>query len=380
MTTLDWLIVAATLMSRYPATSGVHRRRAVAGRVHRRRDRRHAGGRRAAGGRSRLPYRAAVRADRRPGRRRDPGDRLEGVGIRLRRGLRLPFLGLADGLLLGALLSAAVALALAWVLGVVVLALPGTGRWATRSAARRSCAGSTTLPPSGVVLHALARIDPLPAIAGVGASVAPPPASVAATPALARAERSVVRVIGTACGTGSRAPAGSSRRRGADERARGGRRERHDGRGWRRPAWPRRHGGPLRPAQRPGDPERSGLREAALALAGAAVAGTSGRGARLPARRPVRGGAGADRRDRDGGDRRRLRARPAAAIADRDPWPGPPGKLGRPVVDAAGAVLTTVFAATTGAGPRGGYGVANATVRADLAHAGAPVSTQGCTS
>jgi S1-C subfamily serine protease len=57
-----------------------------------------------------------------------------------------------------------------------------------------------------------------------------------------------------------------------------------------------------------------------------------------------------------------------------------PGNSGGPVVDAAGAVLTTVFAATTGAGPHGGYGVANATVRADLAHAGAPVSTQGCTS
>jgi hypothetical protein len=42
-------------------------------------------------------------------------------------------------------------------------------------------------------------------------------------------------------------------------------------------------------------------------------------------------------------------------------------------------VLTTVFAATTSAGPEGGYGVANATVRTDLAGARGRVSTEGCT-
>ena len=57
-----------------------------------------------------------------------------------------------------------------------------------------------------------------------------------------------------------------------------------------------------------------------------------------------------------------------------------PGNSGGAVVDAAGAVLTTVFAATTSAGPHGGFGVADATVRADLAAAAGPVSTQGCTS
>lgn len=57
-----------------------------------------------------------------------------------------------------------------------------------------------------------------------------------------------------------------------------------------------------------------------------------------------------------------------------------PGNSGGPVVDAGGAVLTTVFAATTSPGPHGGYGVANATVRADLAAVSGPVSTEGCTS
>jgi S1-C subfamily serine protease len=56
-----------------------------------------------------------------------------------------------------------------------------------------------------------------------------------------------------------------------------------------------------------------------------------------------------------------------------------PGNSGGPVLDDTGAVLATIFAATTGTGPRGGYGVANATVTRDLARAAAPVSTQSCT-
>jgi hypothetical protein len=50
------------------------------------------------------------------------------------------------------------------------------------------------------------------------------------------------------------------------------------------------------------------------------------------------------------------------------------------MVDGAGRVLTTVFAATT-RGPRGGYGVPNAQVRAALSRAGGAagaVSTGPC--
>jgi S1-C subfamily serine protease len=57
-----------------------------------------------------------------------------------------------------------------------------------------------------------------------------------------------------------------------------------------------------------------------------------------------------------------------------------PGNSGGPVVTRSGSVLTTVFAATTSAGPHGGYGVANATVIADLAGLRGAVSTEGCTS
>jgi hypothetical protein len=47
-------------------------------------------------------------------------------------------------------------------------------------------------------------------------------------------------------------------------------------------------------------------------------------------------------------------------------------------VNSSGVVLTTVFADTTGAGPHGGYGVANATVAHVLAGASAPVGTGTC--
>jgi S1-C subfamily serine protease len=54
------------------------------------------------------------------------------------------------------------------------------------------------------------------------------------------------------------------------------------------------------------------------------------------------------------------------------------GNSGGPMVDAQGEVVTTVFAATT-SGPRGGFGVPNAVVRAALRRAGQDaVSTGPC--
>ncbi len=61
-----------------------------------------------------------------------------------------------------------------------------------------------------------------------------------------------------------------------------------------------------------------------------------------------------------------------------------PGNSGGPLVDPAGRVLTTVFAATVGSRAAGGYGVANATVEASLraaiarARAGREVGTGPC--
>jgi S1-C subfamily serine protease len=60
-----------------------------------------------------------------------------------------------------------------------------------------------------------------------------------------------------------------------------------------------------------------------------------------------------------------------------------PGNSGGPLVDGSGRVLTTVFAATVGSGPRGGYGVANDTVSSVLAKVesagGSVVGTGPCT-
>jgi S1-C subfamily serine protease len=53
------------------------------------------------------------------------------------------------------------------------------------------------------------------------------------------------------------------------------------------------------------------------------------------------------------------------------------GNSGGPMVDGAGRVVTTIFAATT-SGPRGGYGVPNSLVREALDRAGGPVSTGQC--
>jgi S1-C subfamily serine protease len=55
-----------------------------------------------------------------------------------------------------------------------------------------------------------------------------------------------------------------------------------------------------------------------------------------------------------------------------------PGNSGGPMVDGRGRVVTTVFAATTGGGRHGGYGVANATVAHDVRGAGGQVSTGPC--
>jgi S1-C subfamily serine protease len=53
------------------------------------------------------------------------------------------------------------------------------------------------------------------------------------------------------------------------------------------------------------------------------------------------------------------------------------GNSGGPMVDGAGRVVATIFAATT-SGPRGGYGVPNSLVRPALSGGGGAVSTGPC--
>jgi S1-C subfamily serine protease len=128
---------------------------------------------------------------------------LEGVGLHARAvALRFPGLRTLDGLL-GAVLTACIGLGVAWIVGAVAVgssASPSLRVDVERSKILRTL--DQLLPPSGPILNALARFDPLPSVTGPTAGVAPPPSGIAASPAVRAAAHSVVRVVGTACGLG----------------------------------------------------------------------------------------------------------------------------------------------------------------------------------
>jgi S1-C subfamily serine protease len=99
--------------------------------------------------------------------------------------------------------SAAIVIALVWILGAMALRAPGAPEF-RRAVQRSLIVGelNRVLPPPGPVLDALERVDQLPRIAGPTTPVAPPDAAIASDPDVRRASRSVVRVLGTACGLG----------------------------------------------------------------------------------------------------------------------------------------------------------------------------------
>jgi hypothetical protein len=127
------------------------------------------------------------------------GLELLGFHLRHRLGDRL---GLIDGIG-GSVLVACLGLFLVWIGGSVALQTPGARDLREpiqRSAILKEL--NKTLPPSGGILKALARFDPLPSVSGPSANVAPPNAKIARDPDVRAAGRSVVRVLGTACGLG----------------------------------------------------------------------------------------------------------------------------------------------------------------------------------
>ena len=127
------------------------------------------------------------------------GFELLGFRLRGRFGERL---GLLDGAG-GAVLVAALGLFLAWIVGAVALQVPGARDLRgpiQKSAILRQL--NATLPPSGLLLNALARFDPFPLIDGPSVDVRPPDAAIARDPQVRAAGRSVVKVLGTACGLG----------------------------------------------------------------------------------------------------------------------------------------------------------------------------------
>jgi S1-C subfamily serine protease len=123
------------------------------------------------------------------------------IGVALRRRLPTGPLRTADsvgGLAFGALAG----LALVWIIAAVALQLPGQQelrKEVQRSAVLREL---NELVPPQRALRALARVDPFPSIAGPAPPVDPPDPSVLRRPEIRRAAPSVVRVLGTACGLG----------------------------------------------------------------------------------------------------------------------------------------------------------------------------------
>jgi uncharacterized membrane protein required for colicin V production len=124
---------------------------------------------------------------------------LAGSAVRARfRRPRLRTFDAAGGIVLGAIGG----LAVMWVLGAVALLLPGQTdlrRDAQRSALLQRL--NKVISPTDL-LNVLARIDPVPVIAGPAAPVGPPDARLARASGVRRAAPSVVRVLGTACGVG----------------------------------------------------------------------------------------------------------------------------------------------------------------------------------
>ena len=148
------------------------------------------------------------------------GALLQGIGTTVMGELRLPGAQTIDAAL-GALLGAAIALTVAWILGAVALHTPGAT--SLREDVRRSSILRTlndALPPSGPILRALARFDALPVIPGPSpSSIAPPSAESLKRPGVRAAVDGTVRVLGSACGLGVS---------GSGWIARAGRRDRHE--------------------------------------------------------------------------------------------------------------------------------------------------------
>jgi uncharacterized membrane protein required for colicin V production len=303
----------------------------------------------------------------------------EAVAVRLRRRLRLPGLAAVDGIL-GAALTACVALGIAWVLGAAALNVPNVPE--VRRAAQRSAVLNRlneVLPPSGPILNALNRLDPFPRVDGPEANVGPPPPGIPQDPEVRAAGRSVVRVTGTACGLGI------------------------EGSGWVVRAGlvvTNAHvvaGESDTAVQRSGTGDRLSAQAVAFdATNDLAVLAVEGLG--LPAlplaRDPAAGTAAAILGYPQNGpfDAQPGRLGQTRRVVSQDAYgQGPvtreiaslrgrvrPGNSGGPLVDGDGQVVATVFAATAGGGRAGGYGVPNAVVRRVLAAARGPVSTGGC--
>lgn len=306
---------------------------------------------------------------------------LEGLGFRIRRTLAIPGMGLFDGFL-GALLGAALGLGIVWIAAAVVAQTPSAVT--LRADIQRSAILgelNRMLPPSGPILDALARLDPLPQLSGPSPDVAAPLPRVGRAPGVQAAAASVVRVLGTACGLAIEGSGWVARESEVITNA-------HVVAG-EQDTTVELHGRPpeLSAETIYFDPTHDiavlrvpELRAVpALALVPDPPSGLPGAILGYPRDGPYDVQPG------------RI-GRTQTVLTDDAYGRGPvsrlltplrgrvrPGNSGGPLVDVHGRVLTTVFAGTVGSRTAGGYGVANATVAHALAVAGSrPVGTGAC--
>jgi len=302
-----------------------------------------------------------------------------GFAERLRDTIRLPGFGAVDGAL-GAALSAAVGLAIVWVAGAAAVQIPGQ-RELRRDIRRSEILQrlNELLPPSGPILNALARFDPLPSIRGPSPDVPAPRAAIARDPEVKAAATRVVRVLGTACGLGVEGSgwvAGSNLVVTNAHVVAGendttvqlaGEGQRLDARAVAFD--PRNDIAVLRV---------DGLSARPLPIASDARAGTSAAIMGFPENGPfdVRAGRiGSERtvlsQDAYGRGPVRRRIVPLRGTVRS-------GNSGGPMVDTRGRVVATVFAATVGGAERGGYAVPNDIVRLRLRDIAGEVGTGPC--
>lgn len=304
---------------------------------------------------------------------------LEMLGFELRRRMG-PGLGKLDGAG-GAVLVGCVALGLVWVAGAVALQTPGARRLRQdiqRSQILRALNGA--LPPSGSLLNALARFDPLPSLNGPSADVPAPDSAVARDPQVRAAGHSVVRVLGTACGLGVQ---GSGWVGGDGIVVTNA----HVVAGETDTTVQVQGVGPRLPARAiwfdPHD-DIALLRVSGLAgirplhVASDTSAGRSGAVLGFPHDGPY--------------DVEPARLGPTSTVLTQDAYGSGPvrrpivafrglvrsGNSGGPVVDTAGNVMATVFAASVGGTRHSGFGVPDSVVRSALARAHGPVTTGAC--
>lgn len=299
-----------------------------------------------------------------------------GVRSRLVRGQAMHVIDGAGG----AVLIGAVALGLAWVFGAVALHAPGATelrRDVQRSVILRSL--NDVLPPSGPILNALNRVDPLPEISGPSTEVGRPNPRIASDPDVRAAGDSVVRVLGTACGLGIEGSGWVGRPGLVVTNA-------HVVAGEDDTAVTTQDGTSADATAVVYDPAndlavlRVDLGAEPLPLAADPEEGTNGAVLGYPENgpftvTPARFGGTSEAISQDAygrGPIRRLIASLRGKVRS--------GNSGGPMVDGAGRVLGTVFAATT-SGKAGGFAVPNEIVRPALARAAraAAVDTGPCT-